>query len=134
MRGNGWHRAGRRRGSVSVRRTLAAAPTAAAVSTAAPTAVIWPDAVAGPPAAVVGAIGFVVAHADTPAVVIPIAAGCDAAGRQGRGQADGEGERREADCRVAQGQGVHWLTALLSVSGHSSRPNGAPSGSATTAT
>ena len=59
---------------------------------------------------------------------IPIAGG-DAGRWEGSAAAD-----EQRDRRPAQDQERHLGTSLLSVSGHSSKPNGAPEGSATTAT
>ena len=79
-----------------------------------------------PPTAVIDAVGFIV----TAAVVIPISAiGDDAA----RGE-DGKGPRYGNENRPAQDSVVHLSTPLSSFSVHSSKPKGAPSESATTAT
>ena len=89
MRRNRRHRAGRRRGSVSMCRRLAAT-TVWTMGTVANR----PHTVARSPAAVGGTVGFIVIQTDAHAAVVAIAATVyGAAGRQDREQPDCEGER-----------------------------------------
>lgn len=80
-----------------------------------------------PPAVVVVAPGFIVVDpVDFAGPAVPARA--DEAPRQ-----DGEHSRNEPDHWPLEDD-LHFPTSLLSLSGHSSSPNGAPAGSATTAT
>src|SRR5271156_2060980 len=74
------------------------------------------------PAAIHGTVALVVGGS----IVVPVrGSGDSAAGQEGGGQSDGGDNPEEP---------LHLVTALVSVSCHSSSPKGAPNGSATTAT
>jgi hypothetical protein len=84
---------------------------------------VWADVVSRSPSAVPRTIRLIVVGP----VTAPVTAS-DTRRQQRRRQPDHAGNRTTSENMA------HWFTSLLSFSGHSSSPKGAPRGSATTAT
>ena len=90
-------------------------------------AMVGSDVIARPPATIGKTGGLIVLPRKTAIIPIPAAAT--------RNDATGRGKAGDAhDQPAAPENNGHFVTSLLSLSGHSSRPNTAPAGSATTAT